>query len=438
MKRRRSHYAPLSVQYTACHECDALMVIPPLQPGQQADCPQCGHTLSILPTETRVRPLVYAITALMMLLCSNLFTFLGMTVKGMHLDMTLYESATVLFEEQYSVLAVSVYLFMQLLPALCLCLICLIYSGLGRWRGKRRRKRYTVWLFRLMPWCMVEVFLIGVLVSLIKIASMADIELGFSFWAYVLFVLAMVKSFSDIDRNWLWQQQSGPIHLRTPPIPVGQAIDQGFTLCHTCHGLASIRTKRCPRCHSRLHARIPQSIEWTLALLFTSIILYIPANILPIMVTESLGHQTYSTILGGVILLWNMGSYPVAGIIFIASILVPLFKMFTIAWLCWSVRSGNTEHSHGRTRLYRLTEFIGRWSMVDVFVVAILAALIRMGKLMSVYPGEAAIAFAGVVILTMLSAMCFDPRLIWDQANDKSSAPLNQGEVQRADDSSQN
>lgn len=423
MNRRRSRYVSPQIQYTACHECDALVVVPPLHPGQQAECPQCGHSLRSLPTHIRQRPLVYSITALIMLLCSNMFTFLGMEVKGIHQDMTLFQTASVLLEEQYPALAALVYLFIQVLPSICLALICLIYTRLGHWRGKRLRKRYTVWLFRLIPWCMVEVFLIGVLVSLIKISSLAEIELGYSFWAYVLFAIAMLKAFSGIDRDWLWQQQSGPIHLRTPPTPQGRAIDQGLTLCHGCYGLAPLRAGHCPRCHTHLHARKPNSIQWTLALLFTSMILYIPANLLPIMVTESLGNQTYSTILGGVVLLWNMHSYPVALVIFIASVLVPIAKMLIIGWLCWTVKRQEATHLHGYTRLYRLTEFIGRWSMVDVFVVAILVALIRMGKLMSVYPGAAALAFAGVVILTMLSAMSFDPRLLWDQQA-QSSSPL--------------
>nr|WP_321241417.1 PqiA/YebS family transporter subunit [uncultured Tolumonas sp.] len=413
-RRRRSTYVPSPVQYTACHECDWLMLVPPLQPGEQAVCPRCEHKLSSLPAEARLQPLVYSIAALIMLLCSNLFPFLGMAVKGIHQDMTLYQTASTLLEEQHPALALTVYLFMQILPAICLVLICLIYSRLGQWRGKRLRKRYTLWLFRLIPWCMVEVFLIGVLVSLIKIASLADIELGYSFWAYVLFSLSMLKAFSVIDRDWLWWQQSGPIHLRSAPQLSGRAIEQNLTLCHACHGLVSLKTHRCPRCQSVLHARKPHSLQWTLALLFTAMILYIPANILPIMVTESLGQQTYSTILGGVVLLWNMGSYPVALVIFIASVLVPMVKMLAIAWLCWSIHTHRPHHRRGRTRLYRLTEFIGRWSMVDVFVVAILVALIRMGKLMSVYPGSAALAFAGVVVLTMLSAMSFDPRLLWD------------------------
>jgi paraquat-inducible protein A len=419
MKRhRRSHYFSPAVQYTACHECDWIMVVPPLQPGEQAVCPRCEHKIRSLPTQARLQPMIYSITALIMLFCSNFFPFLGMAVKGIHQDMTLYQTATTLLEEQHPALALTVYLFMQILPAICLMLICLIYSRLGHWRGKRLRKRYTLWLFRLIPWCMVEVFLIGVLVSLIKIASLADIELGYSFWAYVLFSLSMLKAFSAIDRDWLWLYQSGPVHLRQSPIPSGRAIDQNLTLCHACHGLVSLKNRHCPRCHTVLHARKPNSLQWTLALLFTAAVLYVPANILPIMVTESLGQQTYSTILGGIVLLWDMGSYPVALIIFIASILVPIVKMLAIIWLCWSVYTNREHHRRGRTRLYRLTEFIGRWSMVDVFVVAILAALIRMGKLMSVYPGTAALAFAGVVVLTMLSAMSFDPRLLWDNEAD--------------------
>ncbi len=119
---------------------------------------------------------------------------------------------------------------------------------------------------------------------------------------------------------------------------------------------------------------------------------------------------------GGVVLLWNMGSYPVALVIFVASVLVPIAKILSLFWLCYTVSRGDIHHKRGRTRLYRLTEFVGRWSMVDVFVVAVLAALIRMGKIMSIYPGIAAMAFAGVVVVTMIAAMLFDPRLIWDRS----------------------
>jgi paraquat-inducible protein A len=141
-----------------------------------------------------------------------------------------------------------------------------------------------------------------------------------------------------------------------------------------------------------------------MALVMTAIILYVPANVLPIMTTDQLGRSTDSTILGGVVLLIKLGSYPVAAIIFIASVLVPLGKLLALMALCCE-----------RTVLYRVTEFVGRWSMVDVFVVAILVSLIQLGGLMTIRPGIAALAFSGLVIVTMLAAESFDPRLIWDR-----------------------
>ncbi len=195
--------------------------------------------------------------------------------------------------------------------------------------------------------------------------------------------------------------------------PQDTAASQGLCCCHSCGRLSPQDTMRCPRCHSRLHLRKPDSLQRTMALLITSILLYIPANVLPIMNTEFLGQQQLSTILGGVLLLWEHGSYPIALVIFVASVLVPMAKIFALCWLCLTVWRGHKRPSR-LTRLYLLTELVGRWSMVDVFVVAILVALIQLGALMSIYPGAAALAFAGVVILTMLAAMSFDPRLIWD------------------------
>jgi paraquat-inducible protein A len=163
-----------------------------------------------------------------------------------------------------------------------------------------------------------------------------------------------------------------------------------------------------------LHLREPDSLQRTLALLITASILYIPANFLPIMTTAQLGRATDNTILGGVILLIDMGSYPVAAVIFIASVLVPIGKILMLFWLCWSVHRGHTTSRRQRAALYRVTQFIGRWSMVDVFVVTVLVALIHLGGVLRITPGPASIAFGGVVIVTILAAESFDPRLIWD------------------------
>ncbi len=196
------------------------------------------------------------------------------------------------------------------------------------------------------------------------------------------------------------------------------AASRGLALCHVCFKLSPVEQHICPRCGEHLHLRTPDSVQRAAALLITAAILYIPANVLPIMYTEQLGNTIPSTIMGGVILLWHHKSYPIAAVIFIASVMVPMGKLFSVGYLLWSVRAGRTSSKQQRTTLYRMTEFVGRWSMIDVFVVSILVALIHLSGVIIIRPGAAAVSFAGVVIITMIAAEAFDPRLIWDAGED--------------------
>jgi len=200
--------------------------------------------------------------------------------------------------------------------------------------------------------------------------------------------------------------------------PAHTAAAEGLACCHVCYKLASSSLHRCPLCNAPLHLRKPDSLQRTVALLVTASLLYIPANVLPIMTTTQLGRDTDNTILGGVVVLIHHGSYPIAAVIFVASVLVPLSKLFALSWLCWSAARRHPTSHEERTRLYRATELIGKWSMTDVFVVAILVALIQLGGLLRITTGAAAIAFGALVIVTMLAAESFDPRLIWDQLGD--------------------
>lgn len=193
---------------------------------------------------------------------------------------------------------------------------------------------------------------------------------------------------------------------------------RGLSSCHLCLKLLSSELRHCPRCGARAHLRKPDSLQRTLALLVTASILYIPANILPIMITDQLGNSIESTILGGVVLLIELGSLPIAAVIFIASMMIPLSKLLVLFYLCWSVRRGLPSTVRQRTLVYRAAEFIGKWSMIDVFVVAILVALIHLSDLLVIRPGAATIAFAAVVIVSMLAAESFDPRIMWDQMED--------------------
>lgn len=200
------------------------------------------------------------------------------------------------------------------------------------------------------------------------------------------------------------------------------AQQAGFNVCHTCLALCKQELHTCARCGSHVHDRIPNSLQRTIALIIASVVLYIPANLLPIMTTDQFETSTDSTIIGGVIILWNMGSYPVALVILIASVLVPIGKILSVSTLCWTVSRERSVSPRQRITLYRITEFIGKWSMVDVFVVAILVALIQITGIIVIRPGAAALAFAGVVIATMLAAESFDPRLIWDRPEDDTKS----------------
>ena len=191
------------------------------------------------------------------------------------------------------------------------------------------------------------------------------------------------------------------------------ALAQGLQGCSVCTAVGPAEKTLCGVCGSRLHAGPGHSIQETWAWLITSVVLYSPANFLPIMHTTFLGRDSANTIFGGVVRLWEHGSYPIALVIFVASVLVPIVKILVLAWLCISVQLRSKLVLPQKSRLYRVTEFVGRWSMVDVFVVGILVALVQLGNIMTILPGAAALAFAAMVATTMLAAIAFDPRLIW-------------------------
>lgn len=204
----------------------------------------------------------------------------------------------------------------------------------------------------------------------------------------------------------------------TPLANVPTAASLGLLSCHACDLVspAALDGEPCPRCGATLHRRKPASLARTWAFLLSAFILYIPANLLPVMVTQSILGTQRDTIMSGVIYLWLSGSHLLAGVVLIASIIVPLLKMLILTLLLTSVHFKSTWRIRQQTRLYGLVEIIGRWSMLDIFVVALLAALVRAGALATIIPGGGALAFASVVVLTMLASLSFDPRLTWDEA----------------------
>lgn len=198
------------------------------------------------------------------------------------------------------------------------------------------------------------------------------------------------------------------------------ALELGLAACHCCGLVSRVpdlvdRQASCPRCGTPLHARKPHSIARTWALLLAASILYIPANLLPIMESGSLFGSQQDTIMSGVVFLATSGSWHLAALVFFASIVVPSAKLLALAFLLVSVQRSLPGSARSRSRMYRVLEFFGRWSMLDIYVVTLLAALVQIESIATIRPGPGALFFGVVVVLTMLAAMSFDPRLIWDK-----------------------
>ncbi len=203
------------------------------------------------------------------------------------------------------------------------------------------------------------------------------------------------------------------------------AIEAGLVSCHACDLLLPVdrleveRHAACPRCGAHLHRRKPESISRAWALLIAGAILYVPANVYPIMTVISFGRGAPDTIMSGVIHLIEADQIPIALLVFFASIAVPALKFVGIAFLLVSIQLKWKWRPRDRTVLYRIMEAAGRWSMIDIFMISILVALVKLGSIATIEPGVGATSFAAVVVLTMFSAMSFDPRLMWDCVEDE-------------------
>lgn len=404
----------------ACPECDLVVEVPALRRGETARCPRCAHRLQYRQSAPLQSAAASCTGALILLLAALPFPFVSFKLQGVSQEITLLDTASQLMSVDYPLLGLIVGAVILVLPATYLLVTGYLHLGLLATRSipaGRRMARLLIWI---EPWMMADVFLVAALVSLIKMSGDADIAFGPSFWAFVGFVILLIKTAADINFDALWLKLEGEPQAPFGAVTGTSAASQALLPCHCCGqllyepGLAGFG--RCPRCKAALPAHQRYHLQTTWALLATAVILYIPANAYPIMTATAYGETEASTIMGGVLILWDHGSWPIALVILVASIVIPVVKILMLAWLCLIAGAPSVASRQWQHRLYRVTEFVGRWSMVDVFVVAILVALVQQGPLMAVWPGPAAVAFCGVVVLTMLAARAFDPRLIWNPA----------------------
>lgn len=405
----------------SCHDCGVLHQHRPLQPREKARCVRCG---SILYRGIRSDPRAMAaitLAAIFTFLIAQFFPIVELSVGGYSIASTLMGAIYVLWREKMEIVAAIVTLFTIVLPAVELASLFYVTLSLSRGRRPPGFDSMLRALGTARRWGMTEVLMIGILITIVKMTSLARVIVhpGLFAFAVLTLMLALVMSF---DPKILWnigEHLPGPKGMRPSQSQFNyQALAAGAPLvaCHSCGLVAPEkgRHQHCERCKSALHRRRPDSVGRTWALLLAATILYIPAMLLPVMYTNSLFGKEDDTIISGVLLFWNSGSQALAIIIFIASIVVPVMKLAALAILAATAQRRSRWRPEQRTVLYRIVEFVGRWSMLDIFVITLTVALVRFQSLAVITAGPGALAFCAVVVLTMMASMQFDPRLIWD------------------------
>jgi paraquat-inducible protein A len=390
----------------ACPDCGLVQTLPPTDPGSVAECGRCGRVLAGPATGRIGAPLALTSASLLLLVPATAAPLLLVSTYGAQRESWLVSSATALWRDGFPSLGLLVAAFSIALPFVFLALLIWV---LGNLRLGRRAPVGTAfrWTKHLRPWVMTEVYLIGCFVAYSRIRVVSTVEVGVGGWCLVAAALMLLIALTQLDERTVWEM------LRPQRYEPGDGKTIGCTVCDFIVSETDA-ARHCPRCHAVLHERKPQSIQRTAALVVTGFLLYIPANTLPVLTTVRLGREEQNTILSGVLELIQNDLWPLAIIVFVASIVLPLIKLFGLTWMLLATRRRSSRFLVGRTRLYRSIDAVGRWSNIDIYSVSVLVALLQFGTLTAVHAGTGLIAFAAVVIVTMLATLVFDSRIMWD------------------------
>ena len=407
----------------ACRDCGQIHLLPDRLPTDRwLLCRRCGGRLWRSPPGTLDRPLAYAAAAIILFGLVNTFALFEIGFAGDHRSGMIISGAIQLTRYSTAIAAVGVLvaLISIIIPALTLVLIFAVLARLvSASRGKARARLGLAggWrmALRLHPWSMLDVYLLGAVVAYTRLRRLADVAIGAGGYALAALVFVQVLIEQSLGRQRVW-------HAIGDPAQYGPKPGKPWILCLDCELVTAVHTtgsdgrRRCPRCGARLAPRRPGSLATTAAFTLASYILYLPANVLPVLTITRFGRTEPYTILGGVRDLAAAGLWPLALLVLFASIIVPVLKLAGLSWFLIAIRLRSARLLRERTAFYRLIDFIGRWSNIDVFMISIVSALLQFGILTTVDPGTGIASFAAVVALTMIATRAFDPRLMWDAA----------------------
>ncbi len=406
-----------------CPSCGLIQAIPELPLNAEANCVRCDGTLRRTRSHGLKRCLALTLTSLVIYLVAMTSPFLFVDILGQQRQTTVLSLPGALWVDGTWELACIVTITAIMAPLAKISVMLTVMLGL-RTANPPRWLPQLFKLYRVIgPWAMVEVFLLGVFVAFTRLGAIATVETGAALYAVAALMMTMVTADYLLDSDDVWEamEARGIVPTARPAARPGRVGPQ--LGCDVC-GLVSHAEPggRCPRCTAVLRPRKRNSIPNTWALLFAATILYVPANYFPVLTTTRLGASAPSTIIGGAQELLKAGMWPLALLVFVASIMVPLFKLVSLSVMLVMTLRHSSWRLADRTRLYRLVDFIGRWSMIDIFMLATLTSLVRAGTVATITPGLGAICFGTVVVLTMVATTCFDPRVMWDAADSNASA----------------
>jgi len=398
-------------QLRECPGCGLFQTVPALSPGMTAHCVRCPTTLRHVSRHQPQHLIALALAALILLIIMCSTQLMSVQKAGISHVAGLFSGPKELVHRNMAPLAAVVVFVTVVAPFVRL--LCTIYVLVRSHEGHppRHLRRVYALAEEMRPWSMIDVFVFGVFVAFTKLGDLVTI--GVLNGLYALLALTFILVWIDwaLDREAVWER----LDPGDDPEEARQDLDDAVA-CHTC-GLVSTHPAHCPRCGGALHARKPNSIARTWALVISAAIMYVPANYYPVLTVEQLGAGVPSTIIGGVEELLSSRLYPLAALVFFASIAVPMLKLVGLSVMLVATQTGRVGWLRDRTRLYHLVRFIGRWSMIDIFMESLLGALVVFGSVITIQPGVGALAFCAVVIMTMFAAETFDPRLMWDEAN---------------------
>ncbi|MGJ7093477.1 PqiA/YebS family transporter subunit [Vibrio hannami] len=387
-----------------CQGCELPVEIHRLPDGKSAFCPRCGTKLYRGGIQPLSGNLALAITCLFLFIPSHFFPFISIRLFGVMIPATLPSGTFTLMQEGFVLLGLLVFFCSTIAPLLvCFSTVVAHIAMNRRWFKAFRWSLITI--KKLKHWMMLDVFLVSIGISCFKLQDYSEIYVGTGLAGLVLlqiFSLMLIARFR-VRRYWEAWQKEDEYHFSKKEVH-----------CHNCR-LSQPEGEKCVRCSNSLHHRKPKSMQKAWACLIAATVSIFPANLYSISILFSNGQRLEDTILSGVATLINMEMHGIALIIFVASILVPAAKIIGLGFILITIHLKQTIYRRQRMFIYFVIKWIGKWSVMDLFVISIMMTLVDRGRILNFSPGYGAVAFGMVVVFTMLATEAFDPRLIWDE-----------------------